>query len=116
MKPAGLANIADGVAQELFAHEIKRIAANIADPNTAAAAKRKITLEFEFAPDEDRQEVKVHVSAKSSMAPTKGYSKTIYTGLRNKEPTLLSDDPKQTTFLDEGLTVIKSKREDTANA
>lgn len=80
MKASTLQNIADGAAVELFGHELEKIAANIVDPNTKATAKRKVTLTFEFTPDEDREEVHCHVAAKSTMAAGRGYGKTVYAG------------------------------------
>ncbi len=100
-KETTLGNIADGAAGELFQHELKRIAKNIADPNTKATAKRKITLTFEFAPDDVREEVHVHVSIKASIANTKGYTKTVYAGKRNGVPTIFGSDVKQLNMFDE---------------
>lgn len=118
MRETTLDNIADGAAVELFQHELKRIAKNIADPNTKPTAKRKITLTFEFAPDEVREEVHVHVSVKATIANTKGYTKTVYAGKRNGVPTIFGNDQKQLDMLDEDVEQISKKRntEAVANA
>lgn len=107
MKASTLQNIADGAAVELFQHELAKIAANIADPNTKATAKRKVTLTFEFAPDEDREEVHCHVSAKSSLASTRGYGKTVYTGKMDGKPTIFSGDTKQMEMFSENVAQVK---------
>lgn len=109
MKEISLENIADGVAKELFTHELNKVANNIADANAGATAKRSITLKFDFAPDEEREEVKVTVSAKTSLAPIKSYTKTAYTGKRNGKPTLYSGDTKQTDMFDENVTGLAKK-------
>lgn len=109
MKPIGLDNIADGVASELFMHELDKVAANIVDQNAGATAKRSITLTFSFAPDEDREEVKVTVSAKTSLAPIKSYTKTSYVGKKNSKPALFSGDTKQIDMFDNGVSKIEKK-------
>lgn len=99
-----LDTIADGVALELFKHEMKQVCDNIADKNTSALGRRKITLTFEFAPDESRDEVKCNVSVKSSLEPIKGYNKTLYTGKKNGQNTLYAHDTKQLNIFDQGVT------------
>lgn len=106
LKATTLANIADGVATELFAHEIKRVAKNIADPNTKAESKRVITMTFEFSPDENREEVNVHVEAKSKLANVKGHSKTVWCGKINGEPTIVGQDTKQLSMFDKEVAPI----------
>lgn len=110
LKAAELANIADGVANELFQHEIDKVARNITDLNTAPTVKRSVTLTFEFVPSEEREEVKVHVKAKCSLAPTKGYSKTVYCGKQDGKPTILADDPKQLDMFSKGTAQLKTQQ------
>lgn len=114
MKASTLQNIADGAAVELFQHELEKIASNISDPNTKATAKRKVTLTFEFTPDEDREEVHCHVSAKSTMAAGRGYGKTVYAGKLDGKPTIFGSDTKQMEMFSDGVPQMKSGR--TANA
>jgi hypothetical protein len=106
LKEITLDNIADGVALELFQHEMKKIARNIADQNTSPTTKRKVTLTFEFTPDEMRDEAKVHVSAKTTLAPTKGHTKTVWCGKKNGEAQLYGQDQKQIEMFDDGVTAI----------
>lgn len=108
IKQVSLETIADGVAAELFAYEIEKIARNIADKNTAPIAARSLTLKFDFKPDENREEVKVTVTAKTSLAPVKGYTKTIFTGQKDRQPALFSHDTKQIDMFtqDSGVTPL----------
>lgn len=106
LKLAALTNIADGVAVELFQHEIAKVAKNIADQNTSATSKRSITLTFEFTPDDNREEVKVLVSSKSKTAPVKGYSKTVFCGKHDGVPTIFGQDTRQLDMLSEDVPQI----------
>ena len=47
--------MAMGAIAEITDYEVERVVANIMDPNTAATAKRKITITLTFAPDDYRQ-------------------------------------------------------------
>lgn len=100
MKPVTLGTIAGGVANELFATEMAKVAANIQDINTPHTAKRKITIEFMFAPDDERRETKVTVSAKTTLAPIKSFSKTVWCGKSGGKPTMYSQDDKQLNIID----------------
>lgn len=108
LKTVGLESIADGVAKELFEHEVAKIAANIFDKNTAPITERTLTLKFQFKPDENREEVKVTVSAATKLAPIKGYTKTVHAGKHNGKPALFGTDTRQIDMFDapEGVTQI----------
>lgn len=101
MKEVTIENIADGVAPELFGHELAKVAANICDQNTKAKAKRQIVLTFTFEPDEEREETRVTVECKSKLATIKPYSKTAFIGKRNGKPTVYAQDERQTDMFDE---------------
>ncbi len=109
MKETNLQNICEGVANELFAREIKGVARNIDDVNTSALEKRKITLEFTFSPDEERRETRVTVTAKSSLAPIKSFSKTVWLGKNNGLPTMFGQDTRQIDMFDEGVTPLSDR-------
>jgi hypothetical protein len=49
--------MAMGAIAEITDYEVERVVANIMDPNTAATAKRKITITLTFAPDDYRQQI-----------------------------------------------------------
>lgn len=110
MKEITLDNAGNGVAVELFKHEMDRVANNIADVNTKPDATRKITLTFEFKPDASRDEVKMHISAKSTLVPVKSYSRTAHFGKKNGKPTLLDQDEKQTELFDDSVSKLEVKK------
>jgi hypothetical protein len=109
MKKANLATIADGAAEELFTHELAKIAKNILDPNCAAITGRSITLKFDFKPDESRDEVRVTVTSVAKLAPTKGYTRTLHAGKQDGKPQLFTHDVKQVEMFTEepGVTQIR---------
>ncbi len=72
-----ITNIANGALVEQVDSEIKRVLANIMDPNTDFKKKRKITITLEFAPHEDRDISDVSFSTKSTIIPTKPISTRI---------------------------------------
>jgi hypothetical protein len=62
-----IGNVCDGAVPERFEHEMKRILANIADPNTDPEAKRCLTLEFKISPSPDRKSAVVSFACKSKV-------------------------------------------------
>ena len=50
----------------------------ILDPNTAATAKRKMTMTVTFVPDGDRQTIAVSCEVKSALAPTHPVMTSLY--------------------------------------
>lgn len=96
LDPVNLGSIARGAAMEIFEIEIAKIAANIADPNTKAAKKRKLTLEFTFAPDTDRRAIDVTTSSKTSLAGVTEHASRVYLGKDAEgHPYILDQDPRQ---------------------
>lgn len=67
--------MARGAFVERVDYEMHKVIDNILDPNTKATAKRKITLTIELVPDDERQQINVQVTAKSTLAPKTKYSK-----------------------------------------
>lgn len=63
-----LDTIAEGAACQLFEQALARVLENIDDPNTAADAKRAITLTFTIKPDEDRRHALVAVACATKIA------------------------------------------------
>jgi hypothetical protein len=90
-------NVADGVVPELFDTEIRKILSNIADVNTPADAKRKLTIDFDFAPTPDRKSAVVTVTAKTKLQGMEGKAGTIY--FRKSQVTqaieAYAEDPRQ---------------------
>ena len=78
--------MARGAIEERVDYEMDRVMTNILDPNTKAAQKRKITLSIELMPDEERQQIRVSVTAKSTLAATNPVATSLYvTGDSNGE-------------------------------
>jgi len=62
-----IGNICEGSVPERFEAEMRRILANIADPNTDPEAKRSLVLEFKFAPAPDRKSAVVSFGIKTKV-------------------------------------------------
>ena len=70
--------MARGAIQERADYEMTRLMQNILDPNTSATAKRKLTLTLELKPDDNRQNILVNVTAKSTLAATNPVTTSLY--------------------------------------
>ena len=77
MQNLNIANIAGGALVEQVDSEIKRVLANIMDPNTDPLKKRKIIITLEFNPAEDRDISDVSFTTKSALVPAKPISTRI---------------------------------------
>lgn len=64
-----LEDLNNGIIRDLFPDAIADVLQNIGDENTAAAAKRRITIEITFAPSKDREMVGTSVEVKTKLAP-----------------------------------------------
>jgi len=78
-----LASLAQGAAEELFAYELGRVLANIADVNTAATAEREIVVHVKFKPSKDRSFAPFIVYCTSKLAPTNPCEGQIFIGIEN---------------------------------
>lgn len=70
--------MARGAFQERVDYEMAKVIDNILDANTNPTARRKITVTLEFAPDDDRTNIGVSVTAKSNLAPTTAARTSLY--------------------------------------
>ena len=95
-----LASIGNGAALELFDHEFTRIIANIADVNTNPKQKRKITLEIEITPDENRDVGYASVSVKSKLAAVKPVESVMYFGKKDGKLVAVETNPRQPGIFD----------------
>lgn len=78
--------MARGAFEERVDYEMDKVIQNILDPNTKATAKRKITLTIELTPDDERRQIQVSVTAKSTLASTNPVATSLYvTGDSNGE-------------------------------
>lgn len=70
--------MARGAFEERVDYEMDKVIQNILDPNTKATAKRKITLTIELTPDDERRQIQVSVTAKSTLAATNPVATSLY--------------------------------------
>lgn len=70
--------MARGAITERADYEMARIIGNIMDANTKATAKRKLTLTLELVPDDERRNISVSVTAKSTLAATNPVTTSLY--------------------------------------
>lgn len=68
-KLVNLENFAGGALTEKFNDGFKEVLKNIADLNTDYKKKRKLTLELEFLPDEDRELSLIDIKVKTKLIP-----------------------------------------------
>ncbi len=95
-----LTTIGQGAAVALFAAEWKKVIDNIADLNTAAQARRKVTLEITLLPSEDRKGSQVYVDCKAKLAPHRGEATTIYFGIVDGKRAAVESNPNQGKLFD----------------
>lgn len=114
-----LMTLGGGVAQELFAREMAKVLASVADPNTEPDAAREITLKVRFKPSKDRDSMAIGIVASASVPPYKGFSTLGFIG---KDLTgrmvVVEHNPKQAqfNFVPEGVTGINQLKKGGANA
>ena len=95
-----LSNLCGGAIEEVFQKEFASVLANIADVNTSAEAKRKITLEFTIHPFEDRSGAQVTFACKSRTVPTQEVKGTVFLQRRGLVMVAVPHDPKQIRMFD----------------
>lgn len=64
-----LIQMARGAFMEIFDAEMSKVLDNILDPNTKATGKRKLSVEFTFTPDDNRQTIGVTFQCKPKLEP-----------------------------------------------
>ena len=105
-----LLTICKGALPEIFAHEMAKIIANIADPNTAPTKQRKITMEFTFTPFPDRSGASVALTCKATLGAldASGVTGSIYLAKRDGKYTAFSRDLRQEMLFSGDEEVITS--------
>ena len=98
-----LANIGNGMAAELFDHELKRIFENMTDPNTKAETKRSVTLKVVFTPFRDRSGAmaQVECSAKLATVPAQDAGNVFLSAEEDGELKGYTADTRQADFFEE---------------
>ena len=87
VKALTLAIIANGAAEELFRDALRRVAENIADPNTDPSKIRRIDLRISFAPDDDRRAGDALIDVSTKLASVKGVKTNVYFGKHGGQDT-----------------------------
>ena len=70
--------MARGGVLERVDYEMVKVIDNIFDANTKATAKRRITITVELTPDEDRENIVVNYTVKTTLAPTNAVRTMLY--------------------------------------
>lgn len=105
-----LASIGNGAALELFDHELKRVIANIGDPNTSAKTKREIVVKVIIQPDEERGIGFASLEVKSKLAGVKPVASTMYFGKKDGELVAVQSNFNQPGIFDEEKSKITPLR------
>lgn len=107
-----LSALANGAVQEKLDGELKKIFANIHDPNTKAEDKRTVTIKLEFVPDENRQTVKLNSNIAVKLANVRDVAVTVLTGMDltngNIEAKELKSNIPGQTYFDDGDSTHKT--------
>jgi len=93
--PLNIGNVCGGAVNEVFERELQEVLKNIADPNTPAAAKRKIVLEFTFNPGHTREVAEVEFKCISKTVPTSSVKGNIFLSKRHGSVLAFARDPRQ---------------------
>lgn len=78
-----MSNMARGALSEQFETELEKVLENIMDPNTEAKKPRKITINMEFKPNEQRNMAQIKCQAKSVVVPANTVETAIIIGKNN---------------------------------
>lgn len=101
-----LANLNEGVAEEVFAREWDRVLENIQDPNTDPEAKRVITLKIEVKADEPRRNALVTVVGSSKLSAMRGVARAAAIGVIDGERVAVQTTARQMGLFDESPPAI----------
>lgn len=96
-----LETIGGGALSELFAAELARVLANIADPNTDTGTKRTITLAVTFKPNRDRDVADVELKCGSKLAGIMTVSTQLFMGRQHGKLIAVENDPRQSNLFDQ---------------
>lgn len=95
-----LDTIGGGALAELFALELGRVLSNIADPNTAAQAKRVLTMTVTFKPGRDRDAAEVSLTCTAKLAGIQTVSAQLFLGRQHGKLIAVENDARQSNLFD----------------
>ena len=105
IKEVNILELAKGAIQEQINGEVDRVMANILDPNTDAKATRKLSITLTFKPNENREVVSCSAQAKSTIAPIKAITTSIFVEAdksgKPRASELTKNDPNQLDMFEE---------------
>lgn len=73
-----IVEISNGAILERADYELERIMANLNDPNTNPAKKRKLTIELTFNANDDRSMINISALVKSKLEATNPIKSTLF--------------------------------------
>lgn len=78
MNKKSILDMSKGAIKERVDYEMAKILDNIMDANTKPTAKRKLTVNIVFTPDDDRENIAIDVTARSVLVPTNPVKTSLY--------------------------------------
>lgn len=101
-----LANLGRGGLEEKYGMALKRVLANIADPNTSLAA-REINIKIKIVPDDNRKAATVDVQCTEKLAPPKGMRTQFFIGRGAEGPMAVENNPDQQLLFGDGKPAMR---------
>lgn len=101
MQEVTLDTIGGGALSELFAAELARVLANIADPNTDPTTKRQIAITVSLKPKADRDIADVELKCGSKLAGIMTVQTRLFVGKHHGKLIAVESDPRQNGLFDE---------------
>src|SRR6185437_2709628 len=89
-------NMANGAVYEMLGEALKRMAANISDPNTEATARRGISIKIVALPYKDRSGAEYSIAVETKLAGIRPAEGTMYIARRGGEYLAFGKNTKQT--------------------
>lgn len=97
-----LDNLGGGAAAEMFQDSLKKVIANIVDPNTKPDAVRSITLQMKIKPNKNQRDMcVVELSVNEKLATVLPFETAIFVGMQQGEAAATEYAPQQTTLFDQ---------------
>jgi hypothetical protein len=110
-KEVSLSTLGKGAAAELFAEELGKVLANIADVNTDAKAPREIKLSVKIIPRETRDYAALKITCTSKLAALKQYETSVHMGIEGGRVKAFEEEIRQGKLdLDEKVRDISEGR------
>jgi hypothetical protein len=89
-------NMANGAVYEMLGEALKRMAANISDPNTEPTARRGISIKIVANPYKDRSGAEYSIAVETKLAGIRPAEGTMYIARRGGEYLAFGKSTKQT--------------------